>query len=338
VAIERRCARVDDDPGDELAALELHGDGCAIGRLVTHLKDTGQFDNTVFIVTSDNGPEPSDPVHAQFMNLWMMTHGYDWQLDNLGEKGSLAFIGPEWAAAAAAPGKLFKFLTSQGGLHVPLVMSGPGIKAGHRLTATTFVTDVTPTILELSGVGLEQPAEEVQITGKSLLPALTGASDIVRGPDEAVGTEVSGNAALYRGTYKIVRYAPPHGDNAWHLYDLSTDPGETRDLSTEKPELFASMQVDYAAYEKRMGVLPLQFKDGDTAQSLGLTGKESFEIIGLNGGAAKMVTVVATPASGTAVKFEARVRIDTPKEREYYQHGGILQYVLRQLAGVSKAA
>ena len=87
-----------------------------------------------------------------------------------------------------------------------------------------------------------------------------------------------------------------------------------------------------------MGVLPLQFKDGESAQSLGLAGKESFEIIGLNAGAAKMVTVVATPATGAPIRFEARVRIDTPKEREYYQHGGILQYVLRQLAGASKAA
>jgi len=87
-----------------------------------------------------------------------------------------------------------------------------------------------------------------------------------------------------------------------------------------------------------MGVLPLQFKDGDSAKSLGLAGTESFEIIGLNGGAAKMVTVVATPASGTPVKFEVRVRIDTPKERDYFQHGGILQYVLRQLASQGKAA
>ena len=87
-----------------------------------------------------------------------------------------------------------------------------------------------------------------------------------------------------------------------------------------------------------MGVLPLQFKDGENAQSLGLTGKESFEIIGLNGGAAKVVTVVASPATGAAIKFEARVRIDTPKERDYFQHGGILQYVIRQLASQSKAA
>ena len=69
-----------------------------------------------------------------------------------------------------------------------------------------------------------------------------------------------------------------------------------------------------------------------------LFGFLAFEIIGLNGGAAKMVTVIATPASGAPVQFEARVRIDTPKEREYFQHGGILQYVLRQLAGSGKAA
>jgi aconitate hydratase len=89
-----------------------------------------------------------------------------------------------------------------------------------------------------------------------------------------------------------------------------------------------------------MGVLPLQFKEGDTARLLGLTGKESYEIIGLNGGAARVVSVVATPPAGAGapIKFEARVRIDTPKERDYFQHGGILQYVIRQLAGTSKAA
>jgi aconitate hydratase len=121
--------------------------------------------------------------------------------------------------------------------------------------------------------------------------------------------------------------------------------GSSRDWAAKGTMLLGVRAVIAESFERihrsnliGMGVLPLQFKDGDTAQSLGLTGKESFEIIGLNGGAAKMVTVVATPASGTPVKFEARVRIDTPKEREYYQHGGILQYVLRQLAGASKAA
>jgi aconitate hydratase len=87
-----------------------------------------------------------------------------------------------------------------------------------------------------------------------------------------------------------------------------------------------------------MGVLPLQFKDGQNAQSLGLTGKESFEIVGLNRGAAKTVKVIAKTDAGKAIEFEARLRIDTPKELDYFQHGGILQYVLRQLAAPGKAA
>ena len=121
--------------------------------------------------------------------------------------------------------------------------------------------------------------------------------------------------------------------------------GSSRDWAAKGTMLLGVKAVIAESFERihrsnliGMGVLPLQFKDGENAQSLGLTGKESYEIIGLNGGAAKQVTVVATPASGAALRFEVRVRIDTPKEREYFQHGGILQYVVRQLASASKAA
>jgi aconitate hydratase len=121
--------------------------------------------------------------------------------------------------------------------------------------------------------------------------------------------------------------------------------GSSRDWAAKGTMLLGVKAVIAESFERihrsnliGMGVLPLQFKEGENAQSLGLTGFESFEIIGLNGGAAKVVTVVATPASGAPIKFEARVRIDTPKEREYYRHGGILHYVLRQLASGAKAA
>ena len=121
--------------------------------------------------------------------------------------------------------------------------------------------------------------------------------------------------------------------------------GSSRDWAAKGTMLLGVKAVIAESFERihrsnliGMGVLPLMFKEGQNATSLGLTGKETFEIIGLNGGAAKMVTVVATPASGAPIKFEVRVRIDTPKEREYFQHGGILHYVLRQLASATKAA
>jgi aconitate hydratase len=73
-------------------------------------------------------------------------------------------------------------------------------------------------------------------------------------------------------------------------------------------------------------VLPLQFPEGESAESLGLTGRETFSITGLGDGSARTVDVRADD-----VEFEARVRIDTPKEVDYYRHGGILPFVLRQL-------
>ncbi len=121
--------------------------------------------------------------------------------------------------------------------------------------------------------------------------------------------------------------------------------GSSRDWAAKGTMLLGVRAVIAESFERihrsnliGMGVLPLQFKDGQNAQSLGLSGSESFEIIGLNGGAAKAVSVVATPSSGAPIRFDVKVRIDTPKEREYFQHGGILHYVLRQLAATSRAA
>ena len=85
-----------------------------------------------------------------------------------------------------------------------------------------------------------------------------------------------------------------------------------------------------------MGVLPLQFPEGETHASLGLDGTETFDITGItafNEGDTipETVHVTATKDGGEKVEFDAKVRVDTPGEAEYYRHGGILQYVLRQM-------
>ena len=79
-----------------------------------------------------------------------------------------------------------------------------------------------------------------------------------------------------------------------------------------------------------MGILPLQYTDGDNAEALGLTGREGFSILGVENGEAREVTVRADDK-----EFRARLRLDTPREREYLRHGGILQYVLRRLLSSS---
>jgi aconitate hydratase len=115
--------------------------------------------------------------------------------------------------------------------------------------------------------------------------------------------------------------------------------GSSRDWAAKGTLLLGVKAVIAKSYERihrsnliGMGVLPLQFLDGEDAVSLGLTGAETFDITGHTDANAKNVTVTATPAEGDAITFSAKVRIDTPKERDYYEHGGILHYVLRQLA------
>jgi aconitate hydratase len=115
--------------------------------------------------------------------------------------------------------------------------------------------------------------------------------------------------------------------------------GSSRDWAAKGPRLLGVQAVLAASYERIhrtnlvcMGVLPLEFEAGEDADSLGLTGKEVFHIQGLGDGSAKRVRVRAISEDVEEKAFHARVRIDTPQEVEYYRHGGILQYVLRQLA------
>jgi len=237
----------------EAYAAMIEAMDAAIGRLVAELEADGELSRTLFVITSDNGPEPSDPVHAPLMNLWMALNGYHWRLEGLGGDGSLGFIGPEWAHALASPGDLFKFYASEGGVRVPLIISGPGVSPGRR-DVTSFVIDVAPTLLEQAGAGAGALSDPV-MSGRSLSPILTGEAASVRGPTEAVGRVASSASALYEGDWKIVRNPPPLGDNRWRLFNLASDPGETRDLSGEDPERLEAMIRAYEAYAESVGVL-----------------------------------------------------------------------------------
>ena len=115
--------------------------------------------------------------------------------------------------------------------------------------------------------------------------------------------------------------------------------GSSRDWAAKGTNLLGVKAVVAESFERihrsnlvGMGVLPLQFQDGQNAQSLGLDGTETFDITGLEDGASRIAQVTARRGDGTTVAFQAHVLLLTPKEVEYFRHGGLLQYVLRQLA------
>ena len=234
-----------------IEAMDFH-----IGRYIQYLEEKGLMENTVFIITSDNGPEASDPSLVKGMGVWLKWVGYHRDYERLGEKGSWNFIGPEFASAAAAPSSFFKFYAGEGGLRVPLIISGASLPNAQKKNALTFVTDITPTILEIAGVENNTP-NQVEFTGRSLYPLINNLTEQVYQNDESIGIEAAGHSALFRGDMKIVRNGVPYGDAKWRMYNLKKDQGEVHDLALSEPELFKDMLNDYDAYTKKVNVLEM---------------------------------------------------------------------------------
>ena len=234
-----------------LDAMDFH-----IGRFMTYLKKEGLYENTIFIVTADNGPEGNDPSDHAPWREWFKTTIYDRDYETLGDQDSYVYIGTEFAQAMASPSHLFKFHMSEGGLRVPLIISGPEVKKGKNQNFA-FVTDIAAT---LSDIVFDEVDE--RIIGKSLQSSLAGSDDKNYTDSDSVGLEVTGNSALFKGNFKIVRNRPPNGSNQWELFNLSEDPGETINLATSMPNKLLELIEEYEAYAEKNGVieLPLDYE------------------------------------------------------------------------------
>lgn len=238
-----------------------------IGRLIAWLKSQNALENTLFIITSDNGPEFGDPTSDPVFRIWMALNGYHDDIHRLGQNGSMGAIGPEWASAAATPGSLFKGYASEGGMRVPLIISGPGVVKVRFNNALSFVTDIAPTIIDYAEV---DPANVMD--GRSLRPVLSGNETQIYSEEEPVAMEVAGNSAVYLGQHKITRNTLPHGDGTWRLHDLHNDPAERIDLSTERPEIKQKLIAIYAEYAKELGVIPMP-KDFDIVAQININAR-----------------------------------------------------------------
>lgn len=236
-----------------------------IGRLVTYLKEKGQFENTIFVFTSDNGAEGSG---AQDMSSFaaqrtLTSMGYRSDYESLGLKGSFNSINPGFTSAAVGPLSYYKFYAGEGGLRVPLIIAGEPLgEVVPRTTAFAWATDIAATILSMAGVepvGARHAGKPVlPMTGKDLMPVINGAQERIYGDEETIGYELTGQGVLFQGDYKLVRNQPPLGDGQWRLFNIVSDPGEINDLKASMPERFGAMMdaYDQFAIDNRVQELP----------------------------------------------------------------------------------
>ncbi len=228
------------------------------GRIVNFLKDIDEYDNTVILFLSDNGPNPwsSEDYPGNRGSEWLAQ--FDNSKDNLGHPMSHYAYGMGWGSASSGPLDLFKMTVGEGGIRSPLIISGPGIEGDRRVDAFSYVTDIMPTILEMAG--LDHPKtfrnrEVARMSGRSLAGVLSGARKSVYDADDFVGGEMQNGKWMRQGDFKAVSVAPPYGPGAWHLYNLADDPGETRDLAKERPETLDRLISAWNRYADDVGVV-----------------------------------------------------------------------------------
>ena len=235
-----------------------------IGRVIDHLKETGQYDNTIIIYMTDNGPDWSQP-NVGGGEAWYNANYPKTAVEDIGVRGSFSSYGPPWVQVTAAHLSGFKTFSTEGGLRVPFIIRYPEwIEAG-QTNEFVFVTDLSATLLEVAGAthpGTSYKGRKVfPMNAKSILPLLRGESSTHRSADDWLGYELFGNSAIFHGDYKALRLGAwlestgVEGAGEWQLYDLKKDPSELHNLAEREPDRLAEMIVKYAEYSASMDVI-----------------------------------------------------------------------------------
>ena len=237
-----------------LEAMDYH-----YGRVVDFLREIGEYDNTIVIFQSDNGANPWYSIEYPEVRETGFMDDFDNSLENIGKPGSNYAYGIGWASASEGPLDKFKMTVGEGGIRVPLLVAGPGVKGGRRSGAFAYVTDVMPTLLELAQV--DYPAEfegraVEPMRGRSMVGLLDGSRETLYRGDEFVGGEMGGGKWMRQGAFKAVMVPRPYGTGEWQLFNVVDDPGEARDLAASMPDKLATLEAEWERYAEDVGVVP----------------------------------------------------------------------------------
>jgi arylsulfatase len=237
-----------------------------VGRLIAHLKEIGEYDNTIFIVFGDNGAEGADlfqmvagtPGTLNFLfaaSKWSNNDPKSW-----GDPGSYPVYGPGWAQVSMTPFSQYKGMTAEGGIRNALIVSGPVVKRpkGSINGGQMHVADIMPTLLELAGVTYPksyQGQDLPPLIGKSWTRMLAGEADSPRTSQDYMAWEIFGNRAVRQGDWKLRWQWKPWGKGEWELFNLAADPAERKDVAADNPVMAKALLARWDDYAKVNNVI-----------------------------------------------------------------------------------
>jgi arylsulfatase len=234
-----------------------------VGKLIAHLKATGEYENTLILFMADNGAEGNEIGNIKDSKKWIREI-FDNSLNNMGRRNFYVYTGPSWAQVGTLPFKWYKGFSTEGGVQCPSIIRLPGgANQGSINPDYISVKDFAPTILEVAGV--QHPGSTYKnrkvfpMDGTSLVNWLNGEEESAHKPDEVHCWELYGRRGVRQGNWKAEWQDGPYGNNTWELYNLQQDPGELRNLSTKNPEKLNKLITEWDKYARKYKVtLPSQ--------------------------------------------------------------------------------
>ncbi|TPV35407.1 arylsulfatase [Paucihalobacter ruber] len=227
-----------------------------IGRLITYLKEIGEFENTLFVFISDNGAAHRDFINAE--NYSSLREYYNDDYENMGKENSYISYGPQWAEAGSAPFRYFKDYATEGGINTTMIISGAKVTRKNNIhTGFLSLLDLAPTFYDISGATYPEKYQDKEIyplRGRSLLPYISGKTDVIHAPDYVFALEHYGNAMLRKGNWKITNFKRPFELENFALYNLSNDIGEQIDLKNTQKEKYEELLMEWAKFSEEVKI------------------------------------------------------------------------------------
>jgi arylsulfatase A-like enzyme len=239
----------------ELYAAMLDNLDDHVGRLVASLKAKNLYDNTLIVFMSDNGAADEDFFdHPHFRDFLQSTYHNDYA--NMGRASSFVSYGQGWAEAGSAPFQRHKSYTREGGITAAMIVSGPGVAASGDKTAVYLtVMDLAPGFLEMAGSPYPAGGNIQPMLGESPVAFLKGKADVVHDEDYVTTLFHFNRALIRQGRWKLSNLEPPFDESKFELFDLQSDPGETRNLAETEPERYKNLIRLWRIERRKLGIV-----------------------------------------------------------------------------------
>jgi len=315
------------------------------GRILDALEQRGELDNTIVVITSDNGASAEggptglmNEISFPNASLPTVADNLAW-IDQWGGPETFPHYSFGWAVAGNTPFNYYKQTAYEGGIHVPLVIAWPKgiVSRGEQRGQFAYIADITPTLLDAAGVepaGMVNNVRQTPFDGRSLLDTFTGATG---DGERAQYFEMYGNRAIIKGDWKAVASdrtetwdltTSASTDNPWALYQLKNDPAETRDLASDYPEKVSELDAEFKAQARRFNIDPI---DGGAGTRVYMRNLAKEDFMARHGqwrypeAVARIPEINAPPIKFLSHTMTADVNLPTGKETgPVYAMGGSL--------------